>query len=55
MTAQEVKDGTSWGPPNHVNRTITANGISEQWVYGGGYLYFSNGILTAMQTNNSHP
>jgi putative ABC transport system substrate-binding protein len=55
MTAEEVKDGTSWGRPNHINRTITANGISEQWVYGGGYLYFNNGILTAMQTNNSRP
>jgi hypothetical protein len=55
MTAEEVNDGTSWGRPNHINRTITANGISEQWVYGGGYLYFNNGILTAMQTNNSRP
>jgi phage protein D len=55
MTAEEVKDGTSWGPPNHINRTITANGISEQWVYGGGYLYFNNGTLTAIQTSNSRP
>jgi hypothetical protein len=55
MTAEEVRAGTSWGRPNHINRTITANGISDQWVYGGGYLYFSNGVLTAMQTSNSRP
>jgi hypothetical protein len=55
MTAEEVKDRTSWGSPNHVNRTITTNGTSEQWVYGSGYLYFNKGILTAIQTSNSRP
>jgi hypothetical protein len=39
-----------WGPPGHINKTTTARGISEQWVYEGGkYLYFENGILTAIQ------
>jgi hypothetical protein len=55
MTAEQVRDGTSWGRPDHINRTITAHGISEQWVYGGGYLYFNNGVLTAMQTSISRP
>ena len=55
MTVEEVKDGTNWGQPNHIGRTITINGISEQWVYGGGYLYFNNGTLTAIQTSNSRP
>jgi len=49
MTQQEVLD-SSWGKPNKVNRTITANGTREQWVYdNGGYLYIDNGILTAIQ------
>ncbi|AFM41004.1 hypothetical protein Desaci_2029 [Desulfosporosinus acidiphilus SJ4] len=49
MTQQQVLD-SSWGRPNEVNRTVTANGTHEQWVYdNGGYLYFDNGILTAVQ------
>jgi hypothetical protein len=43
------------GPPWHINRTQTASGSHEQWVYqwpeGGymGFLYFENGRLTAIQ------
>lgn len=49
MTADEVLM-SSWGRPEHVNRTIRARGSSEQWVYGSGnYLYFENGILTTIQ------
>lgn len=40
---------SSWGKPRKINRTITANTEREQWVYDGGYLYFTNGILTSMQ------
>jgi hypothetical protein len=41
---------SSWGKPQSVNRTTTALGVNEQWVYGGGnYLYFTNGKLTAIQ------
>lgn len=41
----------SWGEPDSINKTITSNGASEQWVYEGigEYLYFTNGILTAIQ------
>lgn len=40
----------SWGEPDDINRTITARGTSEQWVFGSGsYLYFDNGILTTIQ------
>jgi len=39
----------SWGEPNSINETISTNGISEQWVYSDNYLYFDNGILTAIQ------
>jgi len=48
MTADQVLR-SSWGKPKSVNRTTTASGISEQWVYGGGYLYFRNGVLTTIQ------
>jgi len=49
MTTQECIDST-WGRPESINRTTTAYGISEQWVYGmTSYLYFDNGILTDIQ------
>ena len=39
-----------WGKPEKVNRTRIAAASSEQWVYGGNrYLYFNDGILTAIQ------
>lgn len=47
-TAQVLK--SNWGKPNNVNRTLTANGAHEQWVYHDhNFLYFENGILTAIQ------
>ncbi|TDK63540.1 hypothetical protein [Sapientia aquatica] len=51
MSEKQVINKTSWGAPTDVNTTITASGKREQWVYGehGGYLYFTNGILTAIQ------
>lgn len=48
MTAERVRL-SSWGRPNHINRTIYGSGVREQWVYNGGYLYFEDGILTAIQ------
>lgn len=49
MSQQDVLD-SSWGRPDHVNRTTTARGTREQWVYGSGnYLYFEDGVLTAIQ------
>jgi hypothetical protein len=39
----------SWGKPKSVNETITSGNKSEQWVYYDNYLYFDNGILTAIQ------
>lgn len=54
MTADQVRDG--WSAPWKVNRLTTASGVEDQWVYGGdlgfpviAYLYFRNGILTAIQ------
>jgi len=40
MTAQQVTDESSWGKPNHVNRTVTAAGVREQWVYPGPQYLF---------------
>jgi hypothetical protein len=48
MTKAQVI-GSSWGKPRDINRTITARGTQEQWVYGGGYLYFQDDILTTIQ------
>jgi hypothetical protein len=48
--SQEDVLASSWGRPEKVNRTTTSRGTREQWVYGSGnYLYFENGILTAIQ------
>jgi hypothetical protein len=50
MSPEQVRNGSSWGKPLSVNNTITAGRKSEQWVYGDGqYLYFVNGVLTAIQ------
>lgn len=50
MSSSDVL-ASSWGQPSHVNRTTTASGTSEQWVYSdnSAYLYFTNGVLTAVQ------
>jgi hypothetical protein len=49
MTTEEVLN-SKWGKPIDINRTTTANGVSEQWVYPNfKYLYFEDGILTTIQ------
>jgi hypothetical protein len=50
MTAEQVRR-SSWGKPKSINETITAGGKHEQWIYGGGYLYLENGVLTSIQTH----
>lgn len=37
------------GNPDDINRTIYSWAVKEQWVYENYYLYFENGILTAIQ------
>ncbi len=49
MTRDQVRNKSRWGPPNKINRTTTARGDFEQWVYKSGYLYFTNGKLSAIQ------
>ena len=48
MTKEQCKE--AWGEPVNINRTTTASGTHEQWVYeGGSYLYFDGNILTTIQ------
>lgn len=47
MTTAMVK--ASWGEPDNINRTITAYGTHEQWIYPQHYLYFDSNKLTAIQ------
>ncbi|MGG1444811.1 hypothetical protein ABE354_22685 [Brevibacillus laterosporus] len=49
MTKEEVLN-SAWGKPNNINKTTTANGVHEQWVYSiKKYVYFDNGYVTAIQ------
>lgn len=49
MTVDEVLT-EGWGKPTKINKTTTQYGVSEQWVYPNyNYLYFDDGILTAIQ------
>jgi len=53
MTAGQVRTGTMLGQPKAVNSTEHRRGRREQWVYDGGtYLYFENGVPTAIQSRN---
>jgi rubrerythrin len=49
MSEYEVRK-TAWGNPSKINKTITANGTHEQWVYSlSRYVYLDNGVVTAIQ------
>lgn len=48
MTKKMCRD--SWGTPDDINKTTTAYGTNEQWVYGYSYVYFDEkGQITAIQ------
>lgn len=53
MTSDEVV--RSWGRPQRVNRTVSGETVSEQWVYresrDAQYLYLENGVLRAAQSS----
>lgn len=50
MTAEQVRNQTSWGEPRYIKTTTTKYGTREQWVYEDyQYLYFDNGKLTTIQ------
>lgn len=46
MTDEMAK--ISWGDPLKINRTVTAGGVREQWIYGEfkPYVYFEDGKIT---------
>lgn len=49
MTAEDVRKST-WGEPKNINKTTYIWGTKEQWCYSGyRYIYFENGIVTAIQ------
>lgn len=49
MSADEVRS-SNWGSPRDINKTITAYGVSEQWVYYGyKYIYLDDGVVTSIQ------
>jgi hypothetical protein len=48
MSKQQVLE-SSWGRPEKINTTTNVYGTREQWVYGGGYLYFTGDTLTSIQ------
>ena len=48
MTESEVYAST-WGAPKKINRTETAYGVREQWVYDEGYIYLEDGRVTSIQ------
>lgn len=51
MTKDDVLK-SSWGRPEHVNRSIYSWGTTEQWVYSSGnYLYFDGEKLTVIQNH----
>lgn len=51
MTAAQATK--AWGEPLSVNRTTTAGGTTEQWVYGiSTCLYFRNGKIDAIQNKD---
>lgn len=39
----------AWGEPRSKNETVFEGGKREQWVYSDSYLYFKNGVLSAIQ------
>ncbi len=50
MKAEQVLAG-KWGEPEKVNKTTTAYGVREQWVYSRPlrYVYVENGVVVALQ------
>ncbi len=40
-----------WGRPAKVNVTTTTTRNREQWVYDAGYVYLTDGLVTAIQTS----
>jgi len=46
MTAAMVRE--AWGLPERINRTITIDGTSDEWVYGRAYVQIDRGRVRAI-------
>lgn len=52
MTAEQVR--LSWGKPQRINATVSAQAGREQWVYSARqYLYLQDGVVRTVQTPRS--
>jgi len=51
MNSEQVR--AAWGRPYRINKTMTDDGVTEQWVMRGSlptaYVYFEDGTCTAIQ------
>lgn len=47
MTGPQVR--AAWGAPDHINRTVVGDRVSEQWVYGSSYIYLADDHVTSWQ------
>lgn len=49
MTKVEVENST-WGKPDHINKTTYTWGVEEQWCYDNAkYIYFKDGVVDCIQ------
>lgn len=48
MNSSQVRS-SSWGNATDINRTVVQGLTREQWVYPWGFVYLSNGTVTAVQ------
>jgi hypothetical protein len=50
MTTEEVRVCLFSGDPTRINSTESIQGVTEQWhMVSGDYIYFTNGVVTAIQ------
>jgi hypothetical protein len=47
MSREQVR--MSWGDPEDIHRTVIPGHVSEQWIYGRQYVYFTNGTVSGWQ------
>jgi hypothetical protein len=51
MPSKQV-EASCWGKPTRINRTDTASGSHEQWVYPGyNYVHLNNGVVSSISTS----
>jgi hypothetical protein len=48
LNAEGVRK-SCWGNPKRINETVTGSHRYEQWVFSGGYVYLTDGVVTSYQ------